>query len=219
MDMRVALFDMDGTLVRKNTAALYIRYEYEIGRAQLSQVLRVLWWRARYWLGQIEAEQIVAQALRWYAGRSEAELRRELPPWFERYVKPHISDAARRAVREHQQRGDVTAIVSSSTPYITDLVAEELGIEHVICSRLSVCDGVLSGEVELPLCYGPGKVLLAQRWLETMAEQAGLERATAYGDSITDLPLLEAVEQPVAVNPDPSLLCRALARGWTIQRW
>lgn len=217
--MRVALFDMDGTLVRKNTAALYIRYEYEIGRVRPSRVLRVLWWRARYWLGQIEAEQIVAQALRWYAGRNEAELRRELRPWFERYVKPHISDAARRVVREHQRSGDMTAIVSSSTPYITELVAEELDIEHVICSRLSVCDGVLSGEAELPLCYGPGKVVLARRWLRAVAAQCGLEQATAYGDSITDLPLLEAVERPVVVNPDPPLFFRALTRGWTIQRW
>src|SRR5690606_3393722 len=82
---RIALFDMDKTLVRKDTAGLYIRYEYDIGRASLWRVARVFGWRVRYTLGWLPAEQVAQRVLGWYTGREVAELRRENQSWARTY--------------------------------------------------------------------------------------------------------------------------------------
>src|SRR5690606_34397489 len=115
-------------------------------------------------------------------------------------------------------RGDLVAIVTGATRYAAEPLAEELGIEHVVCTRLDVSpSGRFTGRVEQPMCYGAGKIALARKVAD--AHGLRLEEATFYSDSITDLPLLEAVAEPVAVNPDARLARVARARGWPVERW
>lgn len=134
-----------------------------------------------------------------------------------RYVVPHISDSARLAVRDHQRRGDFTAIVTGASPYAARPVARLLKIDRVVASEFEVADHVFTGRPSLPLCYGEGKVTLAQRLAD--AEGFRLDEATFYTDSYTDLPLLLAVSEPVIVNPDPRLRREAARRGWPVLRW
>jgi phosphoserine phosphatase len=111
----------------------------------------------------------------------------------------------------------LVAIVTGTTPYAAGPVARELGIDHIVCTRLEVTAGLFTGKVHKPLAYGDGKVVLT----EQLAAQLGFAIADAafYTDSITDLPLLERVRQPVAVNPDPRLRRIAAKRGWPIEIW
>jgi phosphoserine phosphatase len=92
-----------------------------------------------------------------------------------------------------------------------------LHIPHVLASDLEVKNGVFTGSPSLPLCYGEGKVTRATALLS----QAGihLQECVFYSDSVTDLPLLEAVGEPVAINPDPALKRVARRRGWRIEHW
>lgn len=216
---RIALFDMDKTLVRKDTAGLYIRYEYEIGRASLWRVARVFGWRVRYTLGWLPAEQVAQRVLGWYTGREVAELRRENQSWARTYVFPHIGEMARETVRKHRAAGDFVAMVTAQTRYAAEPVMAELGIEHLVASELEVRDGKISGQILWPLCYGQGKVERAKEYLREHLGSDDLSQATVYTDSITDEPLLAAAGVPVAVNPDPRLLAVALERGWRIERW
>jgi HAD superfamily hydrolase (TIGR01490 family) len=121
-------------------------------------------------------------------------------------------------VRQHCEAGDFVAIVTGATRYVAEPVAAELGIPHVICSELELDDaGRFTGRVVEPLCYGLGKVeragLIAER------EGLKLEDAFFYSDSITDLPLLQAVKAPVVINPDRRLRKIAVQRGWPIEAW
>lgn len=218
MARRAALFDMDRTLIAKDSAGLYTRYRRDLGEATLRDALEVGWWMMQYTLGVIDAPRVARKALRHFQGKKESWLIESCEPWFHQYVLPLVQPEGRVAVERHRAAGDLVAIVTGATPYVAKPLARELGIDCVVCTELEVDgEGRFTGNPIEPLCYGPGKLELAQR-LGTR-EGVALTDATFYSDSITDLPLLEAVGAPIAVNPDARLARLAKKRGWAIERW
>jgi HAD superfamily hydrolase (TIGR01490 family) len=218
MARRAALFDRDRTLVRVDTATLYVRYQRDIGEVSTRDTLRVAWWLLKYTFGVIDAEKVARQALSAYRGKREDWMIERCEGWFSDYVLPHVTDAGRAAVKRHREAGDVVVIVTGATPYAARPLARELGIDHVVCTELEVdAAGCFTGQMDPPMCYGAGKIERTQR----IAESQGfsLDDATFYSDSITDLPLLERVKEPVIVNPDARLRRVARRRGWSIERW
>jgi HAD superfamily hydrolase (TIGR01490 family) len=215
--MRAALFDMDRTLVRRDTASLYVRYQRDIGEADWRQAARVAWWMLQYSFGVIDAGRVAEQVAADYAGRDERQMIESCRRWFRDYVLAHVSPTARRVVRQHREAGDRVAIVTGATRYAAAPLAAELGIEELVTTEMEVEDGRLTGRLVEPLCFGSGKVVRAER----LARAGGfsLDRAVFYSDSITDLPLFERVGRPVAVNPDGRLRRLARRRGWDVERW
>jgi HAD superfamily hydrolase (TIGR01490 family) len=216
--MRAALFDMDRTLIRRETGTLYVRYQHAIGEATRRDLLRVLYWVTQYTLGVIDAPAVAARAALQLEGTSEMAMATRCDDWFRRYVERHVCDLGRRAVEHHRARGDLLAIVTGASPYAAHPLARRLGIPHVVASELEVDEhGIFTGRFVSPLCYGDGKIVRAKR----LAEEHGFElaEATFYSDSYTDLPLLEAVAVPVVVNPDPRLERLAKKRSWRIEAW
>lgn len=215
--MQLALFDMDRTLVRKNTASLYVRHQREIGEASLFDLARTTWWLVEYTLGIVDAEAVAVKALRQARGQYETVLAARCDDWFRRDVAPHIACEGRRAVERHLARGDVCAIVTGATKYAARPLSRLLHIEHVLATELE-CDAErrFTGR-HLHLNYGAAKIANS----EALARSYGttLEEAAFYSDSISDLPLLERVGTPVVVNPDPRLRRVALQRGWPIEHW
>jgi HAD superfamily hydrolase (TIGR01490 family) len=214
---RVALFDMDRTLVRKNTAALYVRYQREIGEASIPDMLRAGVWLLQYHLGIVDAEAVALKALAQVVGQHEMILASRCDDWFRRYVSKHIACEGRRAVERHHSAGDVSAIVTGATIYSARPLARVLGIDHVIATELE-CDarGCFTGK-SVHLNYGAGKIAKSEALAR--AHGSSLEEAVFYSDSISDLPLLERVGTPVIVNPDPRLARVAKQRGWRVERW
>lgn len=219
MSNRIALFDMDKTLVRQDTAGLFIRYEYEIGRASAWQVARVFSWRLQYALGRLAADAVAERALSWYRGRDVQQLRIETQAWAEQRVFPLISPQARAAVARHQQAGDLVVIATAQVAFGAEPLMRELGVQELVSSELEVVDGKLSGRLIPPLCFGAGKLQRIREFLERRTGSADLSQATAYTDSITDLPMLEAVAEPVVINPDIRLARLARLRGWRVEHW
>lgn len=215
---KAAFFDMDRTLLRVDSARLYTQYRRDIGEATLLDALRVAVWATQYTFGVIDAPKVARKALESFKGRAESWLLESCVEWFPKYVLPEVQEAGRRAVRQHCEAGDYVAIVTGATRYVAEPVAAELGIPNVICSELELDDaGRFTGRVVEPLCYGSGKVERASR----IAEREGfkLEDSFFYSDSITDLPLLQAVKAPVVINPDRRLRRIAVQRGWPIEAW
>jgi HAD superfamily hydrolase (TIGR01490 family) len=125
-----------------------------------------------------------------------------------------IRPEARRLLDLHRHAGRATYIVSASPIEIVEPLATTLGMTAGIGTRSSVVDGVYTGELDGPFCYGPGKV----EAIEALARWDGFDLAQcyAYSDSASDLPMLQAVGHPVAVNPDAALERHAAANGWPI---
>jgi HAD superfamily hydrolase (TIGR01490 family) len=216
--MRAALFDMDRTLVTKETASLYVRDQMRRGEARLRDLLRVTFWAAQYTVGVLDAPVAAARAARSFAGKSEPAFAERCEDWFPRWVLPHVSARGQETVERHRARGDLLAIVTGAARQAAMPLARRLGIPHVVASELEV-DGAacFTGRYVPPLCIGEGKV----ERTEELARSAGFElaEATFYTDSHTDLPLLERVAEPVVVNPDLRLSRIASRRGWRVERW
>ena len=125
-----------------------------------------------------------------------------------------VRPEAKRLLEQHRAAGRATYIVSASPIEVVEPFAKALGMTAGIGTRSAIVDGAYTGELAGPFCYGPGKV-------EAIAELArweGLDLAQcwAYSDSASDLPMLEAVGHPVAVNPDTKLERMAGQRGWPV---
>ncbi len=214
---RACLLDLDRTLVRVNTASLYARWQVREGEARRRDGLRVAWWIARYTLGLVDAETIARTLARPMVGRDEARFAERVERWVGEEVLPHVAPAALEEIRRRRDAGDLCAIVTASTSYSADPVGRAVGIEHVLASRLEVVDGAFTGEVVPPFCYGEGKVVAVEAWAR--AHDVDLAQSAFFTDSISDLPLLERVGEPVAVNPDPRLRLLAWRRRWPVRVW
>jgi HAD superfamily hydrolase (TIGR01490 family) len=214
---RAALFDMDKTLVRANTGVLYARWRVRQRQLPARELVRVLSWSLQYTLGVVDAESVSRFAARTLTGLDEARFAEECRLWFREDVLPRVAARARAEVEARRSEGYVLAILSGSSPYATEPLAAELGIAHVLCTRLAVSEGRFTGEVVAPLAFGAGKVTLATAWARTHGVDLG--RSVFYTDSISDLPMLERVGEARIVNPDPRLRWAARRRGWPIERW
>jgi HAD superfamily hydrolase (TIGR01490 family) len=215
---RAALFDMDRTLLRVETASLYVRYQRDLGEVGWRELARTLYWVGKYTLGVLDAERVAEQALVTVRGMPETVMAARCDDWFGPYVERHITDGGREAVRRHREAGDLCAIVTGASSYASRPLARRLDIEHVVSSELEIdARGCFTGRAAPPLCVGRGKVARA----EALAARLGfrLEDAVFYTDSVSDLPLLERVAVPVAVSPDPRLKRIATKRGWRIEVW
>jgi HAD superfamily hydrolase (TIGR01490 family) len=212
-----ALFDVDRTLVTVNSARLYVRWRMQRNEASIGDYLLVSRVLLQYALGTLDPEQAARAAFPSVRGQSEAHLRQECLGWYDRVVRPHISLHGRNEVERCRKRGHLVAILSASTPYLTEPLAAELAIDHVICTRLEIEDGRFTGGWERPLCYGAGKVERARVWAERHG--VDLARSTFYTDSISDLPMLEVVGFPRVVNPDPRLRLVAARRRYPVEFW
>jgi HAD superfamily hydrolase (TIGR01490 family) len=184
-----------------------------MGRRELA---RVAWWGVLNRLGVLNMESLIPRVLSSAAGDDEREMRRQCDLWFVEDVLPHMTERGRKRVTEHKAQGHVVAIVSGSTQYVVEPLAAHLGFPgQYVCTHLESQDGRLTGRIVPPVCLGSGKVV----WAERFAAEHDVELSASYfyTDSITDLPLLERVGHPVAVNPDPRLRRLARKRDWPIE--
>ena len=127
----------------------------------------------------------------------------------------HDLPAGRRARARDEAAGHVVAIVSGATKFVVRPLAERLRVRHFLYTRLEVENGLFTGRVIEPICFEEGKIY----WIQNFIEREGIDLAKSYfyTDSITDLPLLDLVGHPVAVNPDPLLYRTAVRRRWPVR--
>src|SRR5439155_12411347 len=165
-----------------------------------------------YKLGLLDVDRALAVTLAWVRGRDEAAMRADCEAWYARTVRGYIYPAMAATVDAHRRLGHLLVLITSATRYLAEPLGADLGIEHFLVTRLLVADGLFTGEVVRPVCYGKGKVHSAEQFAR--AHDVDLARSFFYTDSVTDLPLLERVGEPRIVNPDPRLARIAARRGW-----
>jgi HAD superfamily hydrolase (TIGR01490 family) len=212
-----AFFDLDRTLITVNSGDLWVKRERRLGRITLRQVAEATVLFIAYRLSVVDIEAAMRKALAVYRGEREERLARWTREWYMEAVAACVSPAARRALDEHRAVGHPLVLLTSSSPYLSAVVAEQLGLDAWISSRYEVHDGLLTGEPMLPICYGAGKVGYAERY--AAESDVDLSRSYFYTDSYTDLPMLLRVGEPRVVNPDLRLRLYARWRGWPVLVW
>ncbi len=212
-----AFFDLDRTLLGVNSASLWIRHERRQGRIGRRQVAEAAFWLLGYRIGLVDVETGIVRAAASMKGRLEADVAEATRLWFVETIVPTFLVEGREAVERHRRCGHLVVLLTSSSPYISERVQAELGLDDVLCTRFEVGHGRFTGRIVPPICYGPGKVAAASGW----AQSTGVDLAQShfYTDSYTDLPMLEAVGHPHVVNPDPRLRRVAARRGWPVVWW
>ncbi len=210
-----AFFDMDKTLIAENSGAMYVQHRFERGEIGHWDVAKGLAAYLQYKLGVLDLASWARRAMQDFAGLEEAQLAREAREEFAPRVIEQIYPEARELVDWHREQGHVVAIVSGATRFVVEPLAEAIGVEHLLYTRLEVEDGRFTGRVIEPVCFEEGKIF----WLEEFIAEHGVELAKSYfyTDSVTDLPLLELVGHPVVTNPDPMLYRVARRRRWPVR--
>ena len=151
------------------------------------------------------------------AQHTSAELARWHADFMRLRVLPMIGEKARALVRRHAAAGELCAIVTATNSFVTGPIAREFGIAHLIATEPEAIDGRFTGRVAGAPCFREGKVGRVEQWLEQRGlNWAKLAQSAFYSDSHNDLPLLERVTHPVAVDPDETLAAEARRRGWPV---
>ncbi len=145
--------------------------------------------------------------------------RAELDAWHREFlatrIRPLISPAARALVRQHAQAGDLLAIVTATNSFVTGPIAREFDIAHLIATIPAQENGRFTGQPRGTPSFREGKIERVNAWLESLGLWLGsFEQSWFYSDSHNDLPLLEKVTHPVAVDADATLAQVAAARDW-----
>jgi HAD superfamily hydrolase (TIGR01490 family) len=216
--MAIAFFDLDKTVLAKNSGALWVKAELRGGFITWWQGLRAWGWITRYHLGFARLEDALLESIASLTGTPEASVRERTLAFYEREVRALVRPGAREAMARHRALGDSLWLLTSSSNYLSEAIAAELKLDGFLCNRFEVdAQGRYTGSPMGPLCFGPGKVGVAR----SLAQERGVQLAhcTFYSDSASDLPMLEAVGYPVAVNPDVRLKRVARRRGWPVVDW
>jgi putative phosphoserine phosphatase/1-acylglycerol-3-phosphate O-acyltransferase len=212
-----AFFDFDGTLIAGFSIASFLQERLLSGDMPPREVFGQLIAATEYGLKMTDFERILARSATSLRGTSDSQMSTTAREVYEKSLSGNIYPESRALVDAHRAKGHTLVIVSSATQYQVRHVAEELGVEHVLCTELEVENGALTGNIVAPVCYGEGKLQAAQRF----ADEHGihLERSYFYSDGGEDLPLLEAVGFPRPVNPDSKLDEVSRREGWPMQRF
>ncbi len=212
-----ALFDLDQTLLAGFSAASFARERLLSGRMSPRELIESLLAALSFAAGRTGFSGFMSAATAAYRGMAESALEELGQELFDKHLATQIYPESRALVEAHRRCGHTLAIVSSATRYQAEPLARDLGIEHVLCTRMLVEDGVFTGGVEHPTCYGQGKAAAARAFV---AEHAiDLEQSWFYTDSHEDLPLLEIVGHPRPLNPDRRLSQIAKERRWPVRRF
>lgn len=220
MPRSAAFFDLDKTVIAKASMVAFGRSFYREGLISRRLVVRALWGQLIYMhLGASEEklarmrDSVLALTRGWQKDR----VRRIVAEALEKVVEPITYAEALDLIDQHRRDGDLVVIVSASPEEIVEPLGRYLGVDRVIATRAEVDDeGKYTGRTDL-YAYGPQKAV-AMRQLADV-EGIDLTASYAYSDSATDIPMLEAVGHPVAVNPDRELARAARSRSWEIRQF
>ena len=216
----VAFFDVDGTLLKSTIVHYYIW----MCSAQMPFLLKQLWLigflpKIVYYLilDKVSRPRFNQVFYRNYRGMNVERIKGLSAKMFEAYVRPKIFSEAVSQIQEHKEQGTAVALVTGSLDFIVQPIADYLTVDCVLAPQLREEDGRFTGELTTAPLIGEEKA----KAIRTYAEQheISLEESYAYGDSQSDLPMLECVGNPVVVNPGKALREKALASGWEMHEW
>ncbi|RCG23602.1 HAD family hydrolase [Streptomyces diacarni] len=211
-----AFFDLDKTVIAKSSTLTFGKSFYQGGLINRRAVLRTAYAQFVYLLGGADHDQM--ERMREYLsalarGWDVEQVKEIVAETIHDLIDPIIYDEAASLIEKHHLAGRDVVIVSTSGAEVVEPIGRMIGADRVVATRMVVEEGRFSGEIEY-YAYGPTK---AEAMRELAASEGyDLARCYAYSDSATDLPMLEAVGHPHAVNPDRALRKEALAREWPV---
>ena len=215
---RLVLFDLDNTLLTGDSD--YEWGQFLVDRGVLERAAYEAQNRAyyeQYVQGTLDIHEYLGFALRPLAEHSPQQLEGWHAEFMRDRILPMITPAARDLVRRHLAERDLCAIVTATNSFVTAPIAREFGVAHLIATEPECRDGRFTGRVAGTPCFREGKLARLDAWLAARRQRLeDFAESVFYSDSHNDLPLLQRVSRPVAVDPDEPLAAEAARRGWAV---
>lgn len=213
--MTLAIFDLDNTLLGGDSDYLWGRFLVEQNIVDAAHYERENQrFYEEYQSGQLDIYEFLRFSLR---PLSEHD-RSTLDSWHRQFMKekiePIMLPKARELLQKHRDQGHFLLIITATNRFVTGPIAEKLGVDEILATEPQLQNGRYTGEVEGVPCFQQGKVTRLREWLEKTGYN--LNGSWFYSDSHNDLPLLEMVEHPVAVDADDTLREHAELKGWPL---
>ena len=215
MDMTLAIFDLDNTLLSGDSDYLWGEFLCErniVDSVRYREKNREFF--EAYESGTLDIMKFLEFSLEPLSRNDPQNLARWHAEYMTEKIEPLITDKARRLVEQHRDKGDTLLIVTATNSFVTRPIASRFGIDNLIATDPEIAAGRYTGRVAGEPSFREGKVSRLRQWLGNNDET--LAGSTFYSDSHNDLPLLELVDSPVAVDPDDILKAEAETRGWPI---
>lgn len=213
--MQLAIFDLDNTLLAGDSDYLWGQFLVKLGAvdaAEYEQTNRAFY--AQYEAGTLDINAFLSFALKPLAENSK----QQLDAWHQQFlaeeIVPLITQQSRRLVQQHRDAGHTLLIITATNHFVTAPIAVELGIEHIIATMPEMQNGEYTGQVTGVPSFQAGKITRLDDWLMDRGER--VSESWFYSDSMNDVPLLEKVDHPFAVDPDERLLTHAEQQGWPV---
>lgn len=215
--MQLALFDLDHTLL--NIDSDHAWGEFLIAQGQVDETQH----RARndqfyedYKDGTLDAVAYNEFVFEFLSQHDMATLDQLHEVFMQQVIIPAMRPAGQDAIARHQAAGHTVVIITATNAFVTAPIAAAFGVSHLIASQPEVVDNRYTGRLVGQPCFQAGKLAHLNVWL---ANQARVSERWGYSDSFNDLPLLQWVDHPMAVNPDSRLHAHALAHQWPVEDW
>ena len=213
--MTLAIFDLDNTLLAGDSDHAWGEFLVEEGIVDAEEYRKANdRFYQEYLNGELDILHYLGFALQPLAKHGMEDLLAWRKHFMEKKVRPMLQDKAFELLEKHRSQGHTLMIITATNRFVTEPIAELLGIEHLIATDPELVNGRYTGQVAGVPSFQDGKVTRLNDWLASQDET--LEGAWFYSDSLNDVPLLKKVDNPVAVDPDPTLEKLALEKGWKV---
>ena len=214
--MKLVLFDLDNTLLDGDSDYAWAQFLIEEGVLHADEYnAKNDYFYERYKDGSLDIHEFLDFQLAPLARHPRAQLDAWHDEFMRRKVRPMILPKAAALIARHADA--LTAIVTATNRFITRPIADELGVANLLATDIEEDEhGIFSGKPRGTPTFREGKIQRVKDWLAERGTKLGDYESWFYSDSLNDLPLLELVDHPVAVDPDATLRSHAAARGWEI---
>ena len=216
--MSLAIFDLDNTLIGGDSDFLWGEFIGEEGIVDANAYReKNEYFYQQYDLGTLDIYAWLEFCLEPLTRYSMTELQELHHRFMIQKIEPILLDKAQNCINRHKERGDTVLVITASTSFVTAPIVKKYGINHLLATEPEIKAGRYTGGVSGMPCFQSGKIDKLMPWLQKNKET--LTGSTFYSDSHNDLPLLELVDNPVAVNADKILTQIAEKKGWKVLNW
>lgn len=213
--MDLTLFDLDNTLLAGDSDHMWGQFLVDSGVVDGAFYARENnRFYEQYKAGTLDAHAYQCFSLQPLVDNPPQRMRALRERFVDEHVRPAVARHTPALIEARRARGDRLAIITATNRFVTEPIAELLGIEHLIATDPEIVDGCFTGNIVATPCFQQGKVERLDTWRQAQPELYG--RTRFYSDSHNDLPLLRHVDDAVAVDPDPRLAAAAEAAGWPV---
>lgn len=213
--MALAIFDLDNTLLNGDSDYLWGQFLAQQGRVDADFYEKENQrFYDEYVAGTLDIYEFLEFSLKPLSEIPLDELNQLHDTFMDKCIRPAIPDKSRALIQKHADNADTLIIITATNLFITAPIAKELGIPHILATEPEIVNRHYTGKVHGVPCFREGKVERLKAWLKQTGEN--LADSCFYSDSHNDLPLLEMVKRPVAVDPDETLRSHAEMKGWEI---